>query len=498
MIIDGLLGINGRIFKETALIFAKRTYSSGQIREKVDRLEQHLEGQGITTRDRIGIMAGNTPLFIGALLATAKLRASAVLFSAYFKAFEIEDYIKDTGIRYLIADEKSSGIIQGLSYEKKRLDSQPDHLLGGFNLWDIRLPNRENQPYPKVLADKPEDNEFILQFTSGTGGKSKIVPRTYGNVADEIVNISHTIALTPDDTVICPVPLFHSYGLLPGLLCSLYTGATFVLMERFIPNDFIKLVQRHKPSVFTGIPFMYQLLARTFLKQPVAFSSLRLCLSAGAKLSVEVAEKFFQRYGVRISQLYGSTEAGVMAVNTFSGSFRDIDSVGTPARGRIIKIVDENHRELPPGQEGEIILSSPGTTRGYLNRQELNRQIFRNGWFYTGDIGKTDADNHLYITGRKSTFINVGGLKVDPFEIERALLSHKDIKECAVVGILDQKNHEEKIKAYIVPENQISAQEVRAYSLERLADYKVPKEIEFVAELPKSATGKVLLKYLIK
>jgi long-chain acyl-CoA synthetase len=128
----------------------------------------------------------------------------------------------------------------------------------------------------------------------------------------------------------------------------------------------------------------------------------------------------------------------------------------------------------------------------------LNREVFKEGWFLTGDIGKIDPDDHLYITGRKSTFINVAGLKVDPFEIERVLLSRSDIKECAVVGVMDQKSLEEKIKVYIVPEKKLSAIDIRQFSRERLAEYKVPREIEFVDELPKSPTGKVLLKYLIK
>jgi long-chain acyl-CoA synthetase len=498
MIFDNLLGINDKIFEDKAIIYRHRVYSSREIREKVGALTQRLETIGITPRHRIGIMTGNTPLFICALLAVVKLRASTVLFSTYFKRYELQDYIKDTGIRHIIADEQSSPIIQGLSYKKKQLCSDTDELLGHLDIWSITQPRRGKNPYPKVPAPTPEGNEFILQFTSGTGGKSKIVPRSYRNVADEILNVSKTISMTSEDIVVCPVPLFHSYGLIPGLLCSLYTCATFILMERFIPNDFVKIVDRYKPSVFTGIPFMYNLLGKTFLSQPVDFSSLRLCLSAGAKLSVEVADKFTQRYGIRISQLYGSTEAGVMAVNVFPDGFDDINSVGTPATGRFIKIVDGNDHELPAGKEGEIKIYSPGTTSGYLNRQELNREVFKEGWFLTGDIGKIDPDDHLYITGRKSTFINVAGLKVDPFEIERVLLSRSDIKECAVVGVMDQKSLEEKIKVYIVPEKKLSAIDIRQFSRERLAEYKVPREIEFVDELPKSPTGKVLLKYLIK
>ncbi|MCP4153819.1 MAG: long-chain fatty acid--CoA ligase, partial [bacterium] len=408
----------------------------------------------------------------------------------------LEDYIKETGISLVITDKKCSEIISGISFEKEQLHTETQHPMGQVHLWTLNNPG--NNPYPAQLPAQHENRTFILQFTSGTGGKSKIVPRTYRNIAAEITGIIKTLSITPSDITACPAPLFHSYGLLAGFLSAYYSGATFLLIEKFIPKNAIKMVEQYKPTIFNGIPFMYNLLVNTFQEKEPDFSSLRYCLSAGAKLSDEAAGKFKQKFDVPIVQLYGTTETGVIAVNADSKNSGNIHSVGKALAGRSIKIVDENNRELPSGAEGEISTSGSATTAGYLNRPELNTRKFKDQWYYTGDIGHLDEEENLYITGRKSNFINVAGLKVDPFQVEQVLAAHNNIKECAVVGIMDEKKLEEKIKCYVVTEKDMTVQDVRKVCIEKLADYKVPREVEFVAQLPRSATGKVQLKYLIK
>ncbi|MCP4149440.1 MAG: long-chain fatty acid--CoA ligase, partial [bacterium] len=313
-----------------------------------------------------------------------------------------------------------------------------------IQLWEITNPGKH--PYPRELPGKHEERNFILQFTSGTGGKSKIVPRTYRNIADEITGLVKALAITPADITACPAPLFHSYGLLAGFLSTFYAGASFLLIEKFIPINLIKQVEQYKTTILNGVPFMYNLMVNTFQEDEADFSTLRLCLAAGAKLSDEAANQFKQKFGVYIVQLYGSTETGVIAVNAHPRNWENTHSVGKALDGRNIKIVDENNRGLPPGEDGEIIICGSATTAGYLNRPELNPGTFKNQWYYTGDIGHLDDEHNLYLTGRKSNFINVAGLKVDPFQVEQILLAHENIKECAVVGIMDEKKREERIK----------------------------------------------------
>lgn len=477
------------------LIFNNRIFSPQQLNEKVESLVDKLRDLGVSPHRRIGILFGNTPLFVCSLLAIAKIRASAVLYSTHFKKYELENYISDSSIRLIVSDEKTVNLIRELSYDTEPVYDDPDPVFGHMKIWKITRQDETGDIVP--LPGDWQDKEFTLQFTSGVGGKSKIVPRSYRSVWDEIVNYVKIIELSAKDIVVCPAPFFHAYGLINGFLAPFYQGAASVLTERFIPNDFINLVKKYKPTIFIGVPFMYDMLSRTYLEEAVDFSSLRICFSAGGKLSGDTAQRFTDRFGVRINQQYGSTETGTMTVNLYGDGFKDVNSVGRPLPGRQMEVVDENHQKLPAGKEGEIKILSPGTTDGYLQLEELNKEKFRNGWYFTGDIGRMDAHGNIFITGRKIAFINVAGLKVDPFEVEEVLKSYHTVKECVVVGKLDKRSNQEIVKAFIVSKKTIPAKEIINYCKKRLADYKVPREIQFVKELPKSPTGKILMKYLI-
>jgi long-chain acyl-CoA synthetase len=488
----GMQNTNG---EKKALIFNNRIFSSQHLNERVDSLADKLRDLGVNQHHRIGILFGNTPLFVCSLLAIAKIRASAVLFSTHFKKYELENYISDSYIQLIMSDEKTVSLIQELSYDIEQVYDNLDSSFGHMKIWRISRQDESSDRIP--VPEKWEDKEFTLQFTSGVGGRSKIVPRSYRSVGDEIVNYIKTINLTSEDVVVCPTPFFHAYGLINGFLAPFYQGAAAILTERFIPNDFINLVKTYKPTIFIGVPFMYDILCKTYLEEEVDFYSLRICFSAGAKLSPKVAEGFTGRFGVRINQQYGSTETGTMAVNLYRDGFDNVNSVGHPLPGREMKVVDQNDRDVPVGEEGEIKIRSQGTTNGYLYLEELNKQKFKDGWYFTGDIGRMDTNGNIFITGRKIAFINVAGLKVDPFEVEGVLLSIDAIKECAVVGKEDKTTNREIVKAFVVVEKEIDVKDIKGLCKERLADYKVPRDIEFVKELPKSPTGKILVKYLL-
>ncbi|MCP4214684.1 MAG: acyl--CoA ligase [bacterium] len=492
------IGLNPEIDKESVLIYKDRRYSAPMIYEAVTSMETKLRDLGITAHQRVGIMLGNSPLFICALLGVARLQASAVLFSTHFKKFELESYITDSAIGLMVGNKNAGQILEKISQDTTLANSEEsgiseNDVWGQAAFWRIQQPE-------EAYIDIPEEwhkKEFTLQFTSGTGGKSKIVPRSYEAVFNELESYARATGLNSNDLVICPAPFFHAYGLINGFLAPFYKGATVCLSERFIPNNAIKQVRRFKPTIFIGVPFMYDLLCQTFLAKEVDFSSIRIAFSAGAKLGREVFDNFRKRFGIRIKQQYGSTETGTMAL--CRDHFEDFDSVGQPLPGRCFDIVDEQNQSLAPGEEGEIIIKSPGNTEGYSNRPDFNLEKFREGWYYTGDIGHLDKAGNLFITGRKSFFINVAGLKVDPFEVEQTLLSMPVIKECAVVAKLADAKHSEIIKAYIVANDNevIDINLIGKYCKDRLADYKVPKEIESVEELPRSPTGKILMKYLV-
>ena len=237
-------------------------------------------------------------------------------------------------------------------------------------------------------------------------------------------------------------------------------------------------------TVFPGVPFHYRHLAD--VPTHANLSALRLCFSAGTALPRETFDAFARRFGIAVRQLYGCTEAGTLTVNLDPDPVATFASVGKPAGAVRVRIEDD-----------EIVVSSPAMTRGYTDDPELNRRAFRDGWFYTGDTGRFDQIGRLYVTGRRKLLIEVAGHKVDPIEVEDVLAVHPKVREAVVVGIPDGKDGEETVKAVIVPANHPQERELIEFCSQRLANFKVPRVVEFRDEIPRSPLGKVLRKYLI-
>ncbi|NEP04090.1 MAG: long-chain fatty acid--CoA ligase, partial [Okeania sp. SIO4D6] len=238
--------------------------------------------------------------------------------------------------------------------------------------------------------------------------------------------------------------------------------------------------------------------SETRTKTLVNLSSLRLCFSAGNFLSKDIFDKFWQRFKIPIRQLYGCTEAGSVAINLEEDINKIYHSVGFPLNNVELKIVNESGNEQPMGMSGEVVIKSGSLTQGYINQPELNQQVFKEGCFYTGDLGKKDEWGRVYITGRKKLLIDTGGRKVDPIEVEDILMNHPHIKEAVVVGVKGSYAGE-LVKAVIVKKSRknFDDQEILSFCKQRLAEFKVPKIIEFRPEIPKSPLGKILRKELV-
>ena len=260
----------------------------------------------------------------------------------------------------------------------------------------------------------------------------------------------------------------------------------------------LELIEQEQITILPAVPYIFNTLAETPIDTPADLSSLKLCFSAGNFLSKDIFDKFRERFGVPVRQLYGCTEAGSIAINLDEQPEKTFSSVGRPLQNIKIKIVNDQGDELSVGEIGEVLIESMALTSGYYNMPELNQQAFKNGAFSTGDLGKIDSAGRLYITGRKKILIDTGGRKVDPIEIEDVLLAHSKIEEAVVVG-MQGFFAGEIIKAVIVTKGSedCQAQEISSHCKERLAEFKVPKIIEFREEIPKSPLGKILRKALV-
>lgn len=470
---------------DTVLIHRDRVFSGYELDVAACRLADRMRSLGIGAGDRVGILLGNTPLFVITMLAAMKLDASCVLLSTHFRQMELSDVLARTGPAILITTEETTLQLEQLQLQPAEITECFAGQPGPLRIWRSQLP-----------VMRAGENELTIQFTSGVSGRSKIVPRSAANLESELTNFAHALKLGMDDRVVCPAPLFHTYGLVNGFLLPFFVGATSILIDWFVPNDAIDAVRRYRASVLVGVPAMYKALSETYGAVAADLASLRVCFSAGAPLTPAVRDAFRARYGLNIHQQYGSTETGVIALNLQPQSEANTSSVGHALARSAIQIVKDG-RPVGPGEEGEVIVRSAASAVRYVDDDELTNQKFRGGWYHTGDLGKIDANGELRLSGRLTALINVAGLKVDPNEVEAALKVCDAVAECAVIGLPDPATGHDLIKAFVIPRRETSRQELLAFCRPRLAAHKLPREVEFVETLPKSATGKILVKYLL-
>ncbi len=529
MLVQRLARIASEYPLQTALVYNQTRLTYPQLYEQVSQLSRGLKSLGLGPSDCVAIILPNCPEFVVSFYAIAHIQAILLPLNPLFNAAEIQYYLQDSQVKAIITHSQwaasCEAILQKLDQDITLIgiDQAPANGIAWNDLLQTAAEPNELQAVetsatglahePISLLPDSFDSapkiDLLYQYSSGSTGRPKRVSRTQANLWHEVENFTATTKVTPSDRILCLVPLFHAHGLGNCLLAATYTGATLVLLEPVlrkgkpveVPFVFrrarvLELIEQEGITILPGVPYIFGTLAETPPETPANLSTLRLCFSAGNFLSRETFDRFQQRFGILVRQLYGCTEAGSVAINLEAGEAIAPNSVGLPLQNIEVKIVSEQGQDLPPDAIGEVVIYSPSLTCGYHNQPELNRDAFRNGAFLTGDLGKKDSQGRLYITGRKKIFIDTGGRKVDPLEIEDILIDHPKIKEAVVVGT--KGSHEgELIKAVVVSHDHCEEQEILSYCRGRLADFKVPRIIDFRDEIPKSPLGKVLRKNLV-
>ncbi len=501
-----------RFPKQTAIVYDQLQISYQELDSKVERLSAGLRSLGITQGNCIAVVLPNCPEFVFSFYAIAQLNAIILPLNHLFQEEELSYCIEDSQAKAIITDYKRLEIctraIAKLNREIEiivvdRVASQTHFF---YDLVTKVSTSATSQ------SDTVFGGNFLYQYSSGSTGKPKRVCRTQDNLYHEAKNFAQTTQITPKDKILCAVPLYHSHGLGNCLLAATCNGATLVILEPVLQKDgtpvevpfvfrrprILSLIKTEKITIFPGVPYIFNTMAETPADQSIDLSSLRLCFSAGNFLSEEIFDKFLARFNLPIRQLYGCTEAGAIAINSEIYPVPTRTSVGFPLKNVEIKIIDEAENELPDGMIGEIVIKSLSLTSGYANQPELNQQAFKNSYFLTGDIGKKDHTGRLYVTGRKKLLIDTGGRKVDSLEIEEILMKHPKIQEAVVVGVKGEYAGE-LIKAVLVkkPQEPCEYSEIISFCKTQMAEFKIPKIIEFRPEIPKSPLGKILRKELV-
>lgn len=354
------------------------------------------------------------------------------------------------------------------------------------------LVSEDSRPTEGAGPPSTHPDAALIKFTSGSTGEPKGVALTVENLLAEAASVTGTLGLTPNDTILAPVPLSHSYGFDLGGLAMLQSGATLMLPDAFIGRRMIADLADRRCSIFLGVPAMFRLLVDSPVRERQDLSAARYLLSCTAPLSPALISAFHARFGAAICQHYGSSEAGAVANHIRSVVLDKPDSVGRPMHNVTVAIVDATGRELPVGTEGEVVARSPAVAQRYVMGASEDRPL-ENGAVSMGDLGKLDAEGFLYLVGRMDQVINVGGFKVSPVEVTRVLELYPPIQEAAVMAARD-KQGEEVIYAAVTLRRPATEAEILAFCRSQLAEYKVPRRVDIRNELPRTASGKVRLR----
>jgi long-chain acyl-CoA synthetase len=469
-----------------ALLLGGAATTYAELDDASARMARLLRHRGVRPGDRVGIMVPNVPEFAVAYYGVLRAGGLVVPMNVLLNRREVAFYLSDPAAEQVIAWHGCAAEAQaGASVAGAEcLVVEPDAFARTLEA---------TEPLPEVAEHAPGDTAVIL-YTSGTTGTPKGAELTHGNLRRNVEVVLELFSLERDDVILGALPLFHSFGQTCALNAAVARGACLALMPRFVPGEALELIERAGVTVFEGVPTMYAALLHHQGRERVDASSLRLCVSGGAALPVDVLRGFEQEFECIILEGYGLSETSPVACFNHPDRERKAGSIGTPIRGVEMKVVDDERSEVADGEIGEIAIRGHNVMKGYWRRPDATAQsVDPGGWFYTGDMARVDEDGCFFIVDRKKDLIIRGGYNVYPREIEELLYEHPAVREVAVVGVPHPELGEEVGAAVaLVPGAQVSEGELRDYLKELVAAYKYPRRVWFVDELPKGPTGKIL------
>ncbi|MCO5101518.1 MAG: long-chain fatty acid--CoA ligase [Burkholderiaceae bacterium] len=476
-----------------AILFEGRTITYAQLEADASRLANAMRANGIGAGDRVALYLPNIPEFATAYYATQKIGAIPVSINAIFRSGEVEYLLRDSGavLVFTVAElvpfvlrESCPRLAHVVVCEGEASGGAPT-----LAQWCA------GQPEQFDPVERGADDPAALLYSSGTTGFPKGVTLTQSNIATNVASAAKYSGYRDDDRLCVFLPLFHVYGQNYILNAAILAGSTVCLFRRFVPDLVLDAIERDRITLFFGVPTIFiGLLSMDLSKRDL--SSIRYEMSAAATMPEEISRRWTERFGRRVYEGYGLTECSPFACYNDLVEHR-FGSVGRAVEGFTLKIFDENDRELPYGEWGEICIRGPGVMLGYWNRPEDTAQTLRGGWLHSGDIGRMDADGYVYIVDRVKDMINVSGFKVWPAELEQYLYKLPQVQEVAVYGIPHPEKGEQVIAAVVPKAGQtIGPEDVIAWCRANIAAYKVPARVDIVQELPKSATGKILKRVL--
>jgi fatty-acyl-CoA synthase len=474
---------------ETALIDERGALTFEQLHRRSNALAHAFEGMGIGQGDGVGIMCRNHRGFVEATLAAAKLGASALYLNTMFAGPQLVEVVRREGPKALVYDEEFTALLEGVDDSLERVVGWTDQPSGAPTIDSLIAAGEDSN-----LKPPPDKPRFVI-LTSGTTGTPKGAQRSSPDGLLAMAALIDKIPFRSRETMMIAAPLFHSWGFL-HFVVSLPTASTMLLQRRFDPEQALRAVEEHGAHVLAAVPVMVQRMLRLPEEtlDSLRLPSLRIVSLSGSALPGDMAIEWMDRFGDTVYNLYGSTEVAYATVATPEDLRAAPGTAGRPPRGTEVRIYDERGREVPRGETGRIFVGNEMSFEGYTGGG--GKEVI-DGLLSSGDVGHLDSAGRLFVDGRDDEMIVSGGENVFPREVEDLLADHTAVVDVAVIGVEDDE-FGQRLKAFVVAsaEAEISEDDLKAHVKASLASYKMPREVEFMDELPRNATGKILKREL--
>jgi len=483
-----------------ALIFEDRPFTYQEIHLRTNQLCHFLLALGVQKGDRVSVLLYNGPQYLEMFFALSKIGAILVPLNWRLAGPELEFIIKDSGTRMIVFDPGFKEVITSIrphlnlsNGDYISVESPSPTWAKDYERGLLACPVKE----PHLQVSIGDEDPHILMYTSGTTGIPKGAILSHRKTFFNALNADLLYHLTSEDIMIVSRPLFHSGGLLVEAVPVLYKGGTLILKKRFRPHEILEAIQKYRVTLLEMAATVYQFILQECDLTQHDLSSVRCYFTGGERVPQAMLREYYRK-GITVSQIFGQTETSTITFLSPEDATLKIGSVGLPVFHGEVRIVDNTGEDVSPGEVGEIIAKGPTLMSGYWNRPELTAETVRDGWLYTGDLALKDEEGYIYLVDRKTDMYISGGENIYPAEIEKILLTHPKIFDAGIVGIPDEKWGEVG-KAFIVlkPGKTMCNGEVFEFLKGNVAKYKIPKVVEVVDELPKTASGKIQ-KFVLK
>lgn len=479
-----------------------REFTNMDIAREAAQLAVGLQKLGIQKGDRVIVMMVNCPEVIISYQAIARAGAVIIPVMPLLKAPEVQYIAENSAAKAVITSPILLPLLRGALANIPTMQHiicngevpEGDTAQAGPSIHayrDVVNSGIEGaKDFLKPIQDVSPDDTAVILYTSGTTGRPKGVVLTHRNLISNAMGGRGPERESRDEeTNLAVLPLAHAYGIVAANVFFL-RGLTIIAHPRFDTSAVLSAIERYRIASFAGVPAMFVALLYTPDADKYDTSSLQTCVSGSAPLPVAILESFEQKFGCRILEGYGLSEASAVLTGHSLDMPRKAGSVGKPIADVEVVVVDENDQPVSVGEVGEVIARGPNIMRGYYNMPEETRATLRDGWLHTGDMGRFDEDGYLYIVERKKDLIIRGGFNIYPRDVEEVLNSHPAVLEASVVGVPSERMGEE-VKAFVVTRSPVDAETLMAYCRQSLANYKTPSQIEFINALPRNAVGKI-------